>query len=222
LQKFHNFEMAGQEPDLDVLLHIYEKEFQELGYESERHKRQTYEQGKESLTEYFKVRKENFIGEVFDQEKAFRIPIDGVALVGRIDRIDVSSNHERPHPAATRLPSPSQGEGTQRSVGGEVLEVIDYKTGKVKDQKTVDKDAQLTIYAMACQQLFGKLPESLCLYFVNDNVKVTTTRSEKDVAKKKKEISDTIQLIKQGKFKAKPGFGCQYCPYKKICGEAVG
>jgi RecB family exonuclease len=71
-------------------------------------------------------------------------------LIGRIDRVDEI---------------------------GDDLELIDYKTGTAKDQKTVDKDAQLTMYAMASQNLFGKLPKSLALYFIEDNLKVNTTRT---------------------------------------------
>ncbi|NMB56744.1 ATP-dependent helicase [Candidatus Beckwithbacteria bacterium] len=195
LQQFHKFEMAGQEMDLPTLLTTYEKNFNGLGYKSPEHKQKQYEQGKKSLALYYQNFRNQFIGRPLALEKKFRINIDGISLVGRIDRIDKT-------------------DGT--------LELIDYKTGKLKDQKTVDKDAQLTIYAMASQALFGKAPEVLSLYFVDVGKKVSTVRKEKQIEKKKKEIEETILEIKQAKFGAKPSIqNCKYCPYNEICPFAM-
>lgn len=197
LQKFHAFEIQGQKPNLDTLLKLYEENFQNIGYTSIAHREKAYLKGQQSLTKYFQNYKQTFLGKPTFLEKSFKLKIDDVKLIGRIDRIDNLENDKS-------------------------LELIDYKTGKAKDQKTVDKDAQLTIYAMASQQLFGVLPKSLCLYFINDNLKVTTTRNQVQIDKKRQEISEVIAQIKAGNFEAKPGRNnCKYCPYKDICPKAM-
>ena len=192
LQTFHQFEMAGQKPDLTTLLHIYEKKFIPIGYESEEHKIKRFEEGKNNLKKYWQKYESQFEGKRLTLEKTFRIPlIDNVFLRGKIDRVD-------------QLPT------------GE-LEVIDYKTGSLKKQDRVDKDKQLTIYSMAAKQLFGKIPEILSLYFIDETKKVSSTRSQKQIDKEKGKIMETVEQIQSGNFEAKPGMMCQYCPYNRFC-----
>jgi DNA helicase-2/ATP-dependent DNA helicase PcrA len=196
LQKFHNFQIQGQDPSLDVLWHIYDSQFQGIGYDSKAHKEKRYQEGKKALENYYHTHQEIFSGSPRDLEKSFKLKIDGVTLTGRIDRID-------------SLRGDSQ------------IELIDYKTGKAREQKAVDKDPQLTIYAMASEVLFGVIPENLSLFFVSDSVKVTTTRTKKDIEKKKQDIAKVIAQIKKGEFKAKPGFHCRFCPYNEVCPSAM-
>ncbi|NMC35527.1 ATP-dependent helicase [Candidatus Beckwithbacteria bacterium] len=195
LQKFHRFEIKDQKPDLTTLLHIYEKEFQTLGYESEAHRQKRFEQGKEALTNYYHHYQEQFEGKPQSLEVSFRLQLDHTPLVGRIDRVD-------------NLPN-----------GG--LELIDYKTGKTREQKEVDKDEQLSVYSMASQQIFGKIPEILSLYFIDDGVKVSTTRTAQQLEKIKEELIQVVEKIKSADFEATPGFICSFCPYNQICPFAV-
>ncbi len=86
------------------------------------------------------------LGEAIHEELPFTLvldPGDGsepVRVYGEIDRID-------------RLPG-----------GG--MEVIDYKTGRVESQKSVEESLQLSIYALACRDALGLgTPERVTLYF---------------------------------------------------------
>ncbi len=192
LQTFHQFEMAGQKPDLTTLLHIYEKKFIPIGYDSIEHKNQRFEHGKKCLTSYWQKFEKQFEGKRITLEKSFRIPLfDNVFLRGKIDRVDELPNGE--------------------------LEVIDYKTGSLKKQDKVDKDKQLTIYAMAASNLFGKIPELLTLYFIDDSKKISSSRTQKQIDKEKEKIIETVNNIREGNFTAKPGMMCQYCPYNQFC-----
>jgi DNA helicase-2/ATP-dependent DNA helicase PcrA len=191
LHQFHQFEIKGLNPDLDVLLHIYETNFHGIGYESEQHRLKRYEKGKSALKKYFQTYKNQFLGKPFALEKSFNLQIDGVKIIGRIDRIDKLENG---------------------------FELVDYKTGSVKDQKTVNKDNQLTLYAMASQALFNEIPDKLSLYFIDDGKKVETVRNQKDIESTNTLIAYTINQIKSGKFEPKANLQiCKYCPYNQIC-----
>jgi len=99
------------------------------------------------------------------------------------------------------------------------IEIIDYKTGKVKDQKAVDRDDQLTIYALAARDALGLEPKQLALYFMQENKKVVTTRSAEDLGEKREELEETVAKIKKSKFAPQPGFLCKWCDYKHLCDE---
>jgi ATP-dependent DNA helicase UvrD/PcrA len=195
LLQFHQFEMKGQKPDLKTLLHIYEKSFIPVGYDSPEQKKLRFEKGKQALKNYYQIYQKQFLGQRVALEKGFNLTFNGVRFSGKIDRIDRD---------------------------GENLELVDYKTGSVKDQKKVDKDNQLTTYAMASQILFNKIPEKLCLYFIDDSKKIETTRSQKDIDKVRLLIEKTIESIKKAEFKPKPSkFSCGFCPYKNVCSFAI-
>lgn len=237
LQKFHQFEMQGKLLTLDQLLELYAKEFQHLGYESLEHREKRFENGKEVLSHYYRSFHNTFTGQRFALEKSFKLRVDDIPLLGRIDRVDLLNS---------KFKVQSSKWGGQRAEGQEEketitddklpiadtpqlrttnyelptdYEVIDYKTGVARDQKTVDRDPQLTIYAAAGLALYGKLPAQLSLYFVEDGIKVSTTRTQAQVNAKMNEIAKVIAEIKTANFEAKPGFPmpCGYCPYNSIC-----
>ena len=192
LNDFHLFETKGQPKDLKGLIGLYKHHFDETGYESEKHKKKRFKEGKRFLKEYFTVHKKQFPGKPFLLEKSFNIKIGEIPLYGKIDRIDETK---------------------------EGYELIDYKTGTQKDQKYVDKDRQLTIYAMAAKYALGITPQKLSLYFIEKNIKVSTKRNEEDLIKEMNNIQKTITDIKKSKFPAKANypFPCNYCEYSLIC-----
>jgi len=193
LRDFHHFEQKGQKPDEETLLFLYKQNFIPLGYQSEKHKQIRFKSGKKALLKYFKKGRDQFVGKPYLLEKSFRIKIANTWLIGKIDRIDL--------------------------INKDTYELIDYKTGSAKDQKDVDKDAQLTIYKMAVQQALNIDTQELALYFIEENKKMTTNRQPEQIEKKKEEIAKAIGDIHISKFKPKPGhpFPCGYCEYSQIC-----
>lgn len=174
---------------IDELLRIYEKNFDPSGYETKEHKEKRFLEGKKYLKIYFERGRQLF-GKPKMLEEKFRLLVGGVPLIGVIDRID-----ER--------------------VGG--VEIVDYKTGGLKEQKEVDRDMQLTYYALACRDFF-KLPlKSLSLYFFEDAQKISTTRTDADLESVKEDIVKTVKEIKVGNFEAKTSPLCKYCDYRHIC-----
>ena len=84
-------------------------------------------------------------------EYKFSVEIEGVQLVGQIDRLD-------------RIPG-----------GG--YEIIDYKTNRRLPPKSrVDKDLQLSLYWLAAREIWGIEAERLTLYYLLPGQRMTTTR----------------------------------------------
>lgn len=172
------------------LMAIYEKNWEPLGYLNEEHRQARFEKGKTLLKNYYEL---NVPGKVkpIALEKSFSLKIDGIKFLGRIDRID-----------------PLDGGG---------VEILDYKTGSTKTQKEVDKDLQVALYAVGAKEALGLDPKQLSLYFVEEGVKVNTTRTEAQLMEAKQDVINIVGKIKKGEFEASPGMQCTWCEFKEIC-----
>ncbi len=190
LRDFHREDLFKSQTNLDRLLELYQHHWLPEGYESKEHQQKRFEEGEEILKEYFKKQKE-LLNSPVQLEKKFTLKVGPTTLIGSIDRVD-------------KLPTCG-------------FEIIDYKTGNVKEQKYVDKDAQLSIYALGAKEALGIVPKSLALYFVEENKKVSTTRSPEQLAKKREEIAEQIEEIKKSSFEPKISMLCQWCPYQTLC-----
>ena len=191
LRDFHREDLFN-DTSLERLLEIYEGHFKELseGYESTRHKQMRFEDGRKLLEKYH-VEGRNKLGEPVFLEKKFTLNINGTKLVGSIDRMDKLEN------------------GT--------YEIIDYKTGSDVKAEYVKHDDQLTIYALATRDVLGVTPRSLALYFLESGTKANTTRTDKELDKKREQIAETIEQIKTSDFPPQPSLLCHYCEFKDIC-----
>ncbi|HSX39594.1 MAG TPA: UvrD-helicase domain-containing protein [Candidatus Saccharimonadales bacterium] len=190
LRDFHTKLMFNENVSYEDLLKLYQNNWQPLGYDDEDHRNLQFKKGEELLKKYYEENKNNK-NKTMALEKSFNIRIDGIKFYGRIDRIDT-------------LPDGN-------------IEIIDYKTGSAKDQKEVDKDAQVAYYAMGASEALQLKPEKLTMYFIEHGKKISTTRTEKQIKEKKEEIKQTVAKMKQGNFTATPGMHCNYCDYNAIC-----
>jgi len=190
LKRFHTQQMFGKEVSLKKLLEIYEENWIPVGYLDEKHKKLRFESGKKLLENYYDENKDLKVKYVA-LEKSFNLKIDGIKMYGRIDRIDKHPNGD--------------------------IEIIDYKTGSLKTQKDVDKDAQMTIYALACKEALNLDPKILSFYYVEAGEKVSTERTEKHFKGIKGKIKDVIKNIKEGKFEPTPGMHCKWCDFNQVC-----
>ena len=142
------------------------------------------------------------LGTAEQEELPFELTIEvpggaPATFTGSIDRID-------------RLPS-----------GG--IEVIDYKTGRVSSQKSVQESLQLSIYALACRDALELgTPELVTLYFTEAATRMSTTRTDDQLDAARDELAAWVTRIRSGDFAATPGNNvCWTCDYGPLCPERV-
>jgi DNA helicase-2/ATP-dependent DNA helicase PcrA len=130
--------------------------------------------------------------EVIAQEKPFELPMENnIVLTGRMDQVNrIGTNEE---------------------------EIVDYKTGKPKDDDKAKKDLQLSVYALAAREVFDWNPTRLTFYNLQTNQAVSSTRDDKKLNKVRAEIQEAAADIRAGEFPPKPGFFCKFCDYESIC-----
>jgi RecB family exonuclease len=97
------------------------------------------------------------------------------------------------------------------------VELIDYKTGRPRSQKDVDKSLQLSVYALAARRQLKLDPVRLTLYHLTNNQTVSTVRTAKDGEAALEIIRDVAAQIRSSIFEPAPGFVCKWCDFVPIC-----
>jgi DNA helicase II / ATP-dependent DNA helicase PcrA len=131
--------------------------------------------------------------QVLHTEESFEIKVGETTVVGRIDRID-------------------------RLADGSVA-IIDYKTGKARDQESADESLQLSLYAVAAVEKWGYKVGALVFHNLEENVPVKTLRSDAQLLSARSCVEDAAMGIAGGVFDAKPGMHCNFCAYRMLCPE---
>jgi len=158
----------------------------------ESYQHELYQQhGIEQLRAFLSSLRSGAAPKVLHTEQSFEIRVGDTTVVGRIDRID------------------SRADGT--------VSVIDYKTGKGRDQDSADESLQLSLYAIAAAEKWGYKVGELVFYNLEDNVPVSTTRSESDLLVARQCVQETAEGIAAGDFEARPGMHCDFCAYRSLC-----
>jgi len=182
--------------ELKKIIAVYEANWVDEWYEDKKQKQEYFKKGKDVLKDFLKKFLEEqpkikLLNGRPSLELDFSLKIEDNTIKGKIDRVDESSN--------------------------EGLEIIDYKTGRGKDKLTKEEKEQLLIYQLAGEQIFGKMPEYLSYYYLENGRKVTFQSNEAERERLKEETLNKIEKIKNSDFKAIPGWQCQFCDFKNIC-----
>ena len=160
----------------------------------ESYQHELYEQmGLRQLRDFLASARQIPPAQVLHTEESFEIRVGETAVVGRIDRID-------------RCP-----DGT--------VAIIDYKTGKARDQEDADQSLQLSLYAIAAKEKWGYKVGALIFHNLEENVPVITARSQPDLLAARLCVEKAAQGIANGVFKPKPGQHCNFCAYRSLCPE---
>ncbi len=129
-------------------------------------------------------------------EAWFELPFDTAVVVGSIDRVD-----------------DDDGE----------LRVVDYKTNKrVKDRDRVKRSLQLSIYALACEHLYGQLPATVALDFVVAGREIVVDVAELDLDAARTAIRETAAAVQAEAFEPTPMRLCDWCDYQPACPAWAG
>lgn len=148
-------------------------------------------QGVAQLKDFFAAAQRSTPLEVLHTEEWFEIKVGETRLTGRIDRMD-------------------------RAADGSVV-VVDYKTGKARDQEDADDSLQLSIYALAAREKWGYEVGSLVFYNLEENVPVATVRSEAELRIAAERVAKAAAQIAAGEFKPKVDFHCSWCSFRALC-----
>jgi DNA helicase-2/ATP-dependent DNA helicase PcrA len=189
LEQFYKNLQEGRQLTKDEFLKLFEDCWISDWYDSKAQEKKQKDKGRDSLSHYFDEHAEKFVTPLF-VEKEFNLKMGEYTFKGKIDRID-----------------PLQ----------DGVAIVDYKTGKVKKQKDVDSDEQLSLYALAAKRVLGLEPKRLSLYFMDEGVRVDTERTEEDLKKFEAKVIETIDALKESRFVPTPGRQCSFCDFLNIC-----
>lgn len=177
----------------DELIDLFRLDLAEAKIQ-ETYQHELYErQGIAQLREFLAAARTLPSAQVLHTEQSFEIRVGSTTVVGRIDRID-------------RRPDGS-------------VAIVDYKTGKARDQENADESLQLSLYAIAAKEKWGYTVGALIFYNLEENVAVTTIRNEAQLLGARSRVEAAAQGIADGKFVAKVGMHCNFCAYRSLCPE---
>jgi DNA helicase II / ATP-dependent DNA helicase PcrA len=148
-------------------------------------------QGITQLRDFYAAAQSSTMPDVLHTEEWFEIKLGETRITGRIDRMD-------------------------RAADGSVI-VVDYKTGKARDQEDADDSLQLSIYAIAARERWGYEAKSLVFYNLEENVPIVTARSESDLLMARDRVDAAAAKIAAGDFEPEPGFHCSFCAFRTLC-----
>jgi DNA helicase-2/ATP-dependent DNA helicase PcrA len=158
----------------------------------ERYQQELYEaQGIEQLTGFLERLRESGSPDVLHTEVSFEIKIGDSTIAGRIDRMD--------------------------RAGNDCVALVDYKTGKPKDDDDAKKSLQLSIYALAAKEKWGYQVNQVSFYNLDGNQLILTTRDASQLEQAKRKVEEVAAKIKEGNFEPKVGYHCGFCVYRSLC-----
>jgi DNA helicase-2/ATP-dependent DNA helicase PcrA len=187
----------ANEPSLEELLDLYEKNWIVTGYESKKQEELRRKEGRDIMKKYYeKVYSKD--DNPIKLEEGFNVHFGNTTFNGKIDRIDLVGENNG------------------------VLEVciVDYKTGKEKDASDIKKDLQLPLYALFAEEKLGLKVVGAKYIFVEVQKTIEVDVSEKRRELAKEKLLEVVDCVKEKKFRPTPGFHCRYCDYNSVCDYA--
>ena len=191
LRTFYDAQRYRREIGDDDLLEQFRSALASAGI-ADRYQYELYlRQGMEQLRQFFDGARNAPLPEVLETERRFELQVGSTKLTGRVDRID--------------------------RTGAETVAIVDYKTGKPKSQEDADESLQLSLYALAAREAFGKRADRLIFHNLENNTAVSTTRSDGELEAAKLRVRKVAEGIARGEFPANPKYHCAFCPYRNLC-----
>ena len=198
VQEYHRRKVANKGMTLEELISVFENSWVSEGFLTREHEEQRFQAGKEALRRFYYEQEADPNLPTF-VEKDFSFMVENNRIVGRWDRVDDRD--------------------------GEVV-IIDFKSSEIRQQDDADRRArdslQLSIYALAYLETFGKLPDRAELHFLESGLVGATKKRHGDMEKIRDRIREAARGIRARDFKPDPDYlACEYCAYSGICSRNV-
>jgi DNA helicase-2/ATP-dependent DNA helicase PcrA len=191
IKRFVDQLRKGTKLPFEEAVRIFETEWTSAGFEDDYQEGEYKKDGMEQLRAFHASLLQT-PPEILEQEKAFELPLENNVIInGRIDQIN--------------------------SLGGNDVEIVDYKTGKARNTVDARRDLQLSIYAIAAKEILELNPVRLVFHYLQNNEVQATTRNAKQLDEAQKIIQEAAADIRAGEFSPKPGYACRTCAYEPIC-----
>lgn len=195
LKELYQHHQKSKKISLKKTIKLLNKNWLKEGYTSKEHEQKMFKRALKMIKDYWQKGYKK-ADDPISLEQAFTLKISpGLKIGGRIDRADRLKNGN--------------------------LEIIDYKTGKISNKKQVDESLQMTFYAMAASNpyIFNTKPEEIILsfYFLEEQKKISTYRTQKDLEKTQKEIIIQAKEMEKSDFSPQPSPLCDFCDFKLLC-----
>jgi RecB family exonuclease len=191
LRTFYDAQRYGRETGDDDLLEQFRSALASAGV-ADRYQYELYlRQGMEQLRQFFEAARSAPPPEVIETERRFELHVGSAKLAGRVDRID--------------------------RTGPDTVAIVDYKTGKPKSQEDADDSLQLSLYALAARETWGKRADRLVFHNLENNTAVYSTRTDAELEAAKLRVEEVAQRIARGEFPPNPKYHCAFCPYRNLC-----
>ena len=185
-------EKDGTKPTEEIALELLDKNWDSNAYRSKKKEQEDLTKAKEMIQTYLKWISEN-PNKAVDVEKRFKIEIAGVPVTGSIDRVEKTPSGE--------------------------FEVIDFKTGRIYETKnSIKENTQMNVYALAVDNLYGKLPEKTSLFYLKEGKILENSINTDNLERVKSNLENITKLILNEEFEAKPEKNaCYNCGFRSIC-----
>ncbi len=191
LRTFYDAQRYQREIGDDDLLEQFRSALASAGI-ADRYQYELYlRQGREQLRQFFDAARSATPPEVLETECRFELQVGSARLTGRLDRMD--------------------------RTGPDTVAIVDYKTGKPLSQEDADESLQLSLYALAARDTWGKHASYLIFHNLENNTPVFTTRTDAELEEAKLRVQKAADGIAEEKFAPKVGYQCRLCPYRNLC-----
>lgn len=189
--------LNGEKPTLDSLLQDFETAFKNEGFITRDQEEGRKKQGIETLVRFYNEQ-QKLPTKPSSIEESFEFNVDNIKINGRFDLVSKS---------------------------GKEVEILDFKTSNVTDQKKADdrmrQSTQMRMYALAWFNKYGVIPKTT-LHFIESNIRAERLFKQEELEKTSQMITKAAQGIKKGDFKADPDqYQCRGCPYRDICPQSA-
>jgi DNA helicase-2/ATP-dependent DNA helicase PcrA len=191
LKTYFDSVRLGRPKTDDELIGLFRQDLADAKIQ-EAYQHELYEQqGIAQLLDFLAAARTMAVPSVLHTEESFEIHLGDTVVVGRIDRID------------------SRPDGT--------VSIVDYKTGKARDQEDADNSLQLSLYAIAAKEKWGYKVSALIFHNLEENVPVITSRSDSELLAARERVKQAAEGIADNIFDAHPGNHCNFCAYRSLC-----